>query len=484
MTSRALVFAVRGRVVAKYVGELCIPLALATLLPVAVALAAGSWWAASTLGAVVVGTGLVGWRASRMPEVEDIQTNEAMVVVTLTFVLAATLMVPAFISYGLSPVDAFFEAVSGVTTTGLTVVPAVSRAPWDLLVIRSWLQWYGGLGFVTLSVLLVTRSGRVARRLDLEEGDPSDLAGHTRTHGRRVLLTYSVLTLAGIVLLLATGLPVLDATVHTFSSVSTGGFSTRDTSLAELTSWSRAGVTLLFVLGALPVLLVHGMARGSWKPAFRDRQLLGLFAMGVAASVLLVLFTSGSDGSWITRVGDAFLMGFSAQTTTGFSTADPGRWSSAAQMVLMTSMFVGGCSGSTAGGIKIWRALVALRLTHYRVVATALPEHAVRKPEFGGEKVDPEETTGILILILLFMGVVAVSWLAFLVAGHPPLDSLFDVVSATGTVGLSTGITGPDLSAGLKSVLCLDMLMGRLEILALLVLVTPGTWFGRRSSAS
>lgn len=484
MTSRALVYAVRGRVVAKYVGELCLPLAVAALVPLAVTLAAGSWGAAGALAGVAGAAALAGWRARRVPEVGDIQTNEAMVVVALAFILAAAVMVPPLMAYGLSPVDAFFEAVSGVTTTGLSVVPRASEAPWDLLVIRSWLQWVGGLGFVTLSVLLVSRSGRVAQQLDVEDGGSADLAAHTRTHGLRALVTYSALTVAGVALLLLTGLPVLDAVVHTFSSVSTGGFSTRDASLGALGGWSRAAVSLLFFVGALPLVLVHRVARGSWRPALRDRQLLGLAGMGVVAGGLLLLFTPGAGEPWPARVGDALLMGFSAQTTTGFSTLDPGGMGAVARVVLMAAMFVGGCAGSTAGGIKVWRALVALRLTRHTVVVTALPDHAVHEPTFAGERLTDRERSGILILVMLFLGVIGLSWLAFLAAGHPPLGALFDVVSATGTVGLSTGVAGPDLSAGLKWILCLDMLMGRLEILAVLVLLAPGTWFGRRRSAA
>jgi trk system potassium uptake protein TrkH len=481
MSPEPLVYAVRPRVVAKYVGELCLPLALATLVPLGAALVSGSWPAAAALAGSALVAGGAGWWSLRIPEATDIQTNEAMAVVSLAFLVAAAVMTPPFMAWGLAPEDAFFEAVSGVTTTGLSVLPDPGGAPWDLLLTRSWLQWVGGLGFVTLSVLLVSRSGPVARQLDVESGAADDLAANTRTHGRRSLVVYGALTAAGVAALLLAGVSPLDAFVHAFSSVSTGGFSTGEASLGGLGAWPRATATLLFVLGALPLVLVHRAARGRWRPARRDPQLLGFLAFGVVATGLLVLFPV-ADASWGRRIGDAMVMAFSAQSTTGFSTLDTGSLDAAAKLVLMGAMFVGGCAGSTAGGIKVWRALVAVRLTRHTALATALPRHAVRVPTFAGEELPAEERSGILILVLLFLGVIGLSWLAFLTYGHPPLDALFDVVSATGTVGLSTGVVGPELATGLKWVVCADMLMGRLEILAVLVLLAPGTWFRRSRS--
>jgi trk system potassium uptake protein TrkH len=187
---------------------------------------------------------------------------------------------------------------------------------------------------------------------------------------------------------------------------------------------------------------------------------------------------------WVSRLGDAVVAGFSAQTTTGFHTVPSGDLAAGPKLILILSMLVGGSAGSTAGGIKVIRILLFFRILHLTLVRTALPRHAVVEEGEAGGASDPGEIRGALLIVVLFAMAVAVSWLAFLAFGHPPLDSLFEVASALGTVGLSTGVTGPSLEWGLKLVLCADMLLGRLEFVALLVLLYPHTWIGKRRSTA
>ncbi len=150
------------------------------------------------------------------------------------------------------------------------------------------------------------------------------------------------------------------------------------------------------------------------------------------------------------------------------------------KLAVIFSMIVGGGVGSTAGGFKLLRLLIAVSVFRLLIVRTCLPRHAVIEPRLAGRRLQGDEIQAALLLIFLYGVVVAVSWLQFVATGYHPLDSLFEVVSATGTVGLSVGITSADLPAQLKGVLCADMLMGRLEIIAWLVMLFPGTWFGKR----
>lgn len=145
-------------------------------------------------------------------------------------------------------------------------------------------------------------------------------------------------------------------------------------------------------------------------------------------------------------------------------------------------MLIGGDIGSTAGGIKIFRLLVILMLIRLIFARTCLPRHAVLEPRVAGHTVEPAEMNLTVGLVLLYLAVVAVSWFAFVISGFDGLDSLFEVVSAVGTVGLSAGLAASDLPSWLKLVLCVDMLVGRLEIIGIFVLVYPRTWFGRRAS--
>jgi trk system potassium uptake protein TrkH len=149
------------------------------------------------------------------------------------------------------------------------------------------------------------------------------------------------------------------------------------------------------------------------------------------------------------------------------------------KLVLIGSMLIGGGVGSTTGGIKILRLLILLRLLQIAVRRTCMPSHAVLDPRLGGHRLERPEIEHALLIILVFIGLVFLSWFPFLAMGHDALSSLFDVVSATATVGLSAGVTAPDLAPLLKAVLCMDMLLGRLEVISLLVVLYPAAWRGK-----
>jgi len=242
----ALAYAVRGRVLARHMGQLCPVQAVLMVPPVFVAVATGSHrfaWRSGTTAAIVLGAGLL---LSRLRAPGRIQRNEALAVSALAFLLAPVVMALSVTSFDLSFIDAWFETVSGVTTTGLTVLPSVEGRPAALLFLRAWMQWYGGLGIVVLSVALLVRPGASIRRLSAVEFAEDDLVGGIRAHARRVTLVYVGLTAGGILLLTIVGVPAWTGLLHALAAVSTGGFSSLDDSLDGLGGWGpRAAVMLL-----------------------------------------------------------------------------------------------------------------------------------------------------------------------------------------------------------------------------------------------
>jgi trk system potassium uptake protein TrkH len=176
-------------------------------------------------------------------------------------------------------------------------------------------------------------------------------------------------------------------------------------------------------------------------------------------------------------------MATSAQTTTGFASLPVSELDATAKLALILSMLVGGSVGSTAGGFKLWRLLLLLRLSQLVLHRIAMPDHAVVELRLGGRVIEADELTRGLLLMLLFATVVLFSWFPFLWFGHDPLNALFEVVSALATTGLSAGIASPELHPLLKGILCADMVLGRLEIVTVLVLFAPRTWFGKRMRA-
>ncbi|MBN1190465.1 MAG: TrkH family potassium uptake protein [Dehalococcoidales bacterium] len=478
----ALRYAIRPLPVLKYFGQLCMVLSLLTLVPLAVSIIFGNYQVSIRYSIVVVGIFITGFFLQKLPTPRRIQTNEAMVITAFVFLFTALVMTWPVMGSGLSFLDALFETTSAVTTTGLSSTASVEDKPAIFLFSRAWMQWIGGLGVVILYVAIMIQPGLAAKRIGDLENYEDDLIGSTRTHARRVLIVYSILTVAGIAVLGLMGAGWLNSVVYSLSAVSTGGFSPHDNSLAGLGSqWMQAMVVLLSIAGAIPLVLYFRTYRKGWKTLIYDRQVQVLFLSGLLTALLMVILLFTLDGmKWSQALYHGVINAFSAQSTAGFASLDISQINEGSKLTLIISMFLGGSSGSTAGGVKILRLLILLQLLYVFVQRACMPRQAVLQASLGRYRLGTEEIQNALSIIFVFLIVITTSWLVFVVMGYDPFNSLFEVVSATGTVGLSAGITAPDLHPLLKGVLCADMFLGRLEILAWLVVFYPRTWIGRR----
>ena len=480
-SAASLSYAVRPAVLAHYLSRLALVLGGLTLVPLGAALAFGELPLAGKLAATVAILVLLWLAGRRTAAPRRIQVNEALATVASTFVLAPLLMLPPFIGEGLSLDDALFESVSAITTTGLSTVARVHDLSPGLLFLRAWMQWYGGLGIAVFSLALVLGHHAGARRLaGLEK--PEDLPSSAGTYARQVLVAYlGLTTVAVFALWLALG-DGLQALLHALAAVSTGGFSSYDGSLADMPSVAAPYLTIgAALLGALPLVLYYQIVSRRRRELAGDPEWWALPLVVVLMALLLALaLRSESNMAWSSALYHGGLLGASAQTTAGFSSMPVAGLGNTAKMLLMVAMLGGGSIGSTAGGIKLLRLLILGKLIAFILRRTAMPSHAVIALRLGGRNVEGEEVQRALVVIVLFFLTILLSWLVMVAAGQPALDALFEVTSATGTVGLSAGIVGPELATGLKLLLCLDMLLGRLEILALLVLLYPPTWLGRR----
>jgi len=476
--------AVRTNVIIKYFGHICIILAVLPAVSLVASVVFGEFHfilsnAVICIFFLIPGAGLV-----RLKAPQDIRRHEVLVITSLTFIISSFAMSYPFAATGMSFMDAWFESVSALTTTGLSTLHTVETMPRTFLFCRSFLQWAGGLGFVVFSVALVIGPGQAARRLmNFDETD--DILGGTRIYARRVMTAYLVLTAAGIALLLLWGVGWYPSLLHTLSAVSTGGFSMFDRSLAGLGGWPVQLITMLIaVSGGLPVILYFMSYRKGIRYFFGDVQVRALFIAIAVFSVLIAAALKGSGMSWKQSLHHGPVMAMTAQTGTGFSSMNVSEMDFLAKGLLILSMTIGAAAGSTTGGIKIFRLLVLIKMLFMTIRKTLLPRHAIVNLHLHGQRMNDDEINGVLLVILLFVSVILLSWLAFLAAGYDPMNSLFDVVSATCTVGLSAGVVSSTLPVALKTVLCADMLLGRVEIMAMLVLLYPGTWIGRKGDGS
>jgi trk system potassium uptake protein TrkH len=477
-----LAYAVRGRVVLKYCGQLALMLAVLTLAPLGFALVEAEWVPAQRYAIICGGLLLAGGWLARLPAPTRIQGNEALTITAVAFLISPLIMSWPIMAAGIPFIDALFEAVSGVTTTGLSSLGGIEHRSSTFLFARAWMQWYGGLGIVILSVALLMGHHAAARRLTEPVESGETLVVTARTHARHSIIVYLILTLLGLAVVWPLTGDGFTAVLHVLAAVSTGGFSSFDNSLAGLESPAAVAVIAFTFLGAVSLPLYWRVAHSGWNGGLRalvtDAELRSLLGICLLTGGLLIWFAwlNGTERPWY----HGLLMSVSAQTTAGFATLPVAGMDAGSKLVMIISMLVGGGVGSSAGGFKLLRLLILLRLLQLMIRGSAMPPHAVAEPSFGGLKLETDDLLRTLQLILLFVGIAVLSWLPFMVLGYNPLDALFEVAAATGTAGLSTGITRPELEPVLKGVLCFDMVAGRLEIIALLVVLYPGNWIGRR----
>ena len=473
---------VRIAVIGKYLGQLLLVLAILTLLPLLVSLVFKEY--EFTVRYIIVELILLsaGLLLMRISAPASLQTNEGLVISALVFIFSPLVMTIPVMGIGLGFIDALFETVSAFTTTGLSVVTELRHQPRTFLFSRAYMQWIGGLGIVVLTIVLLLRPGIYLRKL-VELDESEDIVGSTVTYARRILLIYIALTIFSIGMIWIAGGGFFNAVTHALSAVSTGGFSNFDDSLAGFNSRL---VTLCVILGclfgALPFMLYFRIRRYHFSMIFRDVQVraIAVFILGIGLMLTIVLVQE-MQMPVMDALYHSILMAVSAQTTAGFASIDITRIGHHGLLLLMMAMFVGGSLGSTAGGIKLYRILIFRRALLHMLQKTAATTHAVIEPKLGGKTLEMDEINKALLVIMLYFLAVVLSWLAFLFSGYEPVASLFEVVSAVGTVGLSSGVVSADLPIHLKLILCLDMLLGRLEFIALLVLIYPATWINRRS---
>jgi trk system potassium uptake protein TrkH len=397
-----LSYAVRFRVVFKYFGQLCLVLAALTLVPLAVSLLFGDTSISLRYAMVIGGLAALGASLARLRAPARIQANEGMVVVALMFLVTPLVMSYPMMSSGLGFLDALFEAISGVTTTGLSTKTTLVGAPQTFLFARAWMQWYGGLGIVVLSLALVMHPGLLAKGLAVTEAESDDLVGGTRAHARRALIVYSVLTALGITVSWLAGVGFFDAVLYTFAAVSTGGFAPHDGSLAMFAWPAQVCITLLCLAGAVPLTLYYRIFKKKRELAVDFLQLRAIVIASFLVSLAVGATMWLSAGmSWPQILHHAPLLALSAQSTTGFSSIPVEQIDAGSKLVLIFSMLVGGGAGSTAGGFKLLRLLIAVSVLRLLILRTCLSKHAVIEPRLAGRRLQGEEIQAALLLIVL-----------------------------------------------------------------------------------
>ena len=284
-----LSYAVRFRVVFKYFGQLSLVLAALSLVPLVMSVIFGDTSVSLRYGIVIGGLSASGFGLARLRAPSRVQVNEGMVLVALMFLSTPIVMSYPMMGSGLNFIDAFFEAVSGVTTTGLSTKATLAGAPQMFLFARAWMQWYGGLGVIVFSLALIMQPGLVAKGLAATAAETDDLVGGTRAYARRALKVYGGLTALGIIGSLAVGIGFLDAVLYTFAAVSTGGFAPNDGSLSTLGRPAQLWITLLCLAGAILLAFYYRV--------FKEKQCVAVDFLQLQAVIIASLVVSLAVGA-------------------------------------------------------------------------------------------------------------------------------------------------------------------------------------------
>ena len=481
----------RARVVVAVNSGVVLALGLAMLVPLVLSLLYrdGSWASFLVPAALMVPLGAVGLRASTRRRGGYVLERDVYFAVTLSWTLAALLGGLPYLLEGTfsSVVDSLFEGMSGFTTTGATVLADIEAESPSILFWRSMTQWLGGIGIVVLFVAVAPELGTGAARLlgaEVSGLTQTRLTARISDTAKVLLVVYLSISLAQVIALLAVGMSPYDAVVHTFTTVATGGFSPKTASIAFYDSLAVEAVIIFMVVSAVSFSLYYVIYTRRRLDAVLDTEHVVYLAVlfGAVLFVWGVLVFQGDYGdAWGRALRDAAFTVPSVMTTTGFVTADFDRWDTAARFVLVALMFVGGCAGSTAGGLKVVRIVVVFR-TNFQEVFKMIHPKAVTPLRMGGQVIPEGVRVAVLGLFCAWIAVLAQATFLVSLQGDLTLLSAATAVAATlNVVGPGLGQVGASesfeaVNAFGRTVLTGCMLLGRLEIFTALVLLSPAFW--------
>lgn len=480
------------RAVALPIGRLMILIALFMLIPAGADLMSRNPdWVVFSVSALIVGCVGGVATAAFLRAKTRFNTRETLVFVNaawITFGIAGAL--PLWLSgLDISFADAFFEAISGLTTTGATVLTGLDRMPPGILLWRSLLQWIGGIGIVVLGVWLLPGLRVGGSQLFAIESSETN----SKPYGRfepfliRLLILYASLTIASTLLYYLAGMTFFQAVNHSMTTVSTGGFSTSDSSMGQFDSLTIYWISSVFmILSGLPFLFLIKLVEGRDLHDLRDPgQVLFFLALiagfSIAAFVALHLHDASAPFRQLTL---SVFHVISIITTTGYAAGDYLRWGNLAVALFFMLTFLGGCSGSTSGGFKAFRVLLLLNFIRALLKGMLRP-HRVVEARYDGRPVSPVIVEGVLVFALLYTGTFAAFALGYAGFGLDLQTSLSASITALANVGPGVGdIIGPSgtfqsLPESVKVLLSVEMILGRLEILSGVILLTPDFWAER-----
>lgn len=419
---------------------------------------------------------------------QKLKTRDGFLLVTLCWIFMSLIGTLPFLMAvdGISFVDAFFESVSGISTTGATIFDDIEVLPYSIIFWRSLLQWIGGMGIIVLTVAILPLLGVSGLSLMKAEttGATVDKISNKITSTAKILwLIYIGLTFAEIIFLLCCKVSLFDSIIHSFSTIATGGFSSKNSSIAfynsKVVQW---GIAIFMFLSGINFSLIFRALTLKFKEVFRNSEFRLYCLLVFLATVFIASNLFSKTASVEASLRDAFFQVVAVITTTGFATSDYTLWPNFSQGIIFLLFFCGACTGSTSGGIKLFRLITCGKIADYQFKSLVYPQ-GVFSIKINGQQVLPKtlyEVCGFIFLYLVITVLLTVSGFCY------SLDfstSLSCALASIGNIGPAFGAASPSCTYSefptlLKLLYSFAMIIGRLELYTVLIVFVPRFWRG------
>ena len=415
-----------------------------------------------------------------------IRNRETFLLSVLSWIfLAGISALPLYLSdINLSYTDAFFEATSGITTTGSTILVNIENASKGILIWRSMLQWLGGIGIIVMAVAALPLLHMSGLQLFFSEQiEPNDkLKERVNNLAKTIIIIYAIFTLICAILLNITGMSLFDSICHSMTTIATGGYSTKNNSIGYFDNiWIEIIIIMGMIAASLP-FIIYAKSISNIKAVFMDKQVKGfLYTLIISIFIIAIWLSLKLDVNLIESIRISAFNVISIITGTGYSTEDFSEWGSFAISMLFIFMLIGGCTGSTTGGIKIFRIQILWQVILQQIQKVIRP-HQILKITYSKAVIDDKTTLSILAIIFLFIiSIIIIAGLLYWMG--------LDLLTAFSAAATSIAVVGPGLSNEIgplgnfsnlpnqaKWLLSVAMIIGRLEFLAVLILIMPSFW--------
>ncbi len=455
-------------------GSILVVLGYILLLPLIVALIYGEelYFAFLYPSAASIWIGFILKKA--FAKAGETRLRHAMMNAGLIWLIISLLGAIPYLYYGISFVDAYFESISGFTTSGLTLIQNVEEVPKSILFWRALTQWIGGVGVITLFLLVLIQKGAVAARFYSAEAGAERISPSISTTVNRIWKVYIIYTGIGTILYFIAGMNWFDSLSHTFTALATAGFSTKNASIGAFNSIPIEAVSILLMfLGGTSFLILYRILDGDRSQFWKNPEFRAYMGFISAATLLVSLNLVLKGSGTVEAIRRALFHVVSAITTTGFSTTTLSEWPDFSKAILIFLMISGGSMGSTAGGMKILRSMILVKLSYQEILRSLIPERAVLSFKVQDKTLESEEVLRVASFFFLYTAFVFASSMLITTQGYDFFGAAFTVSSAQGNVGLLSvpSETWFSIPNPTKIILMANMWIGRLEIFPALALL-------------